>query len=125
VRARKPDAAIESLKKAVDFAPSDPRFSYVLAVAMVGSGRRDEAIRLLDATLKHHPNHANALQALPATCAKPASTNAPPRRGKSWTSYCESESRSIALSSGCRSRSRRTGRRRRRTGSRSHWRRRG
>ena len=36
VRARKPHAAIESLKKAVALAPTDPRFSYVLAVAMAG-----------------------------------------------------------------------------------------
>jgi predicted CXXCH cytochrome family protein len=64
VRARKPDAAIESLKKAVDLAPTDRRFSYVLAVALGGSGRRNEAIHVLDATLKNHPNHAEALQAL-------------------------------------------------------------
>jgi tetratricopeptide (TPR) repeat protein len=64
VRARKPDAAIESLKNAVDLAPTDPRFAYVLAVAMAGSNRRNEAIRVLDATLRNHPNDTDALQAL-------------------------------------------------------------
>ena len=64
VRARKANAAIESLNEAVALAPTDPRFSYVLAVAMAGVGRRDEAISVLDASLKHHPSQANALQAL-------------------------------------------------------------
>jgi predicted CXXCH cytochrome family protein len=64
VRARRADAAIESLRKAVDLAPTDPRFGYVLAVAMAGNGRRNEAIRVLDDTLKSHPNDENALRAL-------------------------------------------------------------
>ena len=64
VRARKPTAALASLKKAVELAPADARFSFVLAVALAGGGDRDEAIRVLGATLKHHPNDTNALQAL-------------------------------------------------------------
>ncbi len=52
------------MKKAVELAPADPRFSYVLAVALAGSGERDEAIRVLETTLEHRPNDANALQAL-------------------------------------------------------------
>jgi Tfp pilus assembly protein PilF len=63
VRARETNAAIVSLKKAVELAPSDPRFSYVLAVAVAGSNRI-EAIRILETTLDSHPNDANALQAL-------------------------------------------------------------
>jgi tetratricopeptide (TPR) repeat protein len=64
VRARKAKDALLSLKKAVELAPADTRFSYVLAVALNGSGERDEAIRVLETTLKERPNDANALQAL-------------------------------------------------------------
>jgi tetratricopeptide (TPR) repeat protein len=64
VRARQSNAAIVSLKKAVELAPADTRFSYVLAVALAGNGGRDEAIRVLETTLKDRPNDANALQAL-------------------------------------------------------------
>lgn len=64
VRAHRTKAAIVSLRKAVELVPTDPRFSYVLAVALAGSGHRDEAIRILEATLKRRPNDANALQAL-------------------------------------------------------------
>jgi tetratricopeptide (TPR) repeat protein len=64
VRAHQSNAAIISLKRAVELAPADPRFSYVLAVALAGNADRDGAIRVLEATLKDHPNDANALQAL-------------------------------------------------------------
>jgi predicted CXXCH cytochrome family protein len=64
VRAHQAQAAIASLKKAAELLPTDPRFSYVLAVALAGNNQRDEAIRVLEATLKARPNNANALQAL-------------------------------------------------------------
>jgi predicted CXXCH cytochrome family protein len=64
VRSRLPSAAIASLTKAVDLAPTDPRFSYVLAVALAGRGDRDQAIHVLEATLTQRPNDASALQAL-------------------------------------------------------------
>ncbi|HTU59742.1 MAG TPA: tetratricopeptide repeat protein, partial [Polyangiales bacterium] len=64
VRAKQTKIAIVSLKKAVELVPADPRFSYVLAVALAGVGERAEAIRVLEATLKNRPNDANSLQAL-------------------------------------------------------------
>jgi len=64
VRAHRAKAAIASLKKAVELSPSDPRFSYVLAVALASNGERDEAIRILESTLKARPSHVPALQAL-------------------------------------------------------------
>jgi len=64
VRGHQPKAAIASLKKAVEFAPTDPRFSYVLAVAVASIGERDEAIRILETILKTRPNDANSLSAL-------------------------------------------------------------
>jgi Flp pilus assembly protein TadD len=36
----------------------------VLAVALAGSGQRDEAIRVLEALVQERPNDASALQAL-------------------------------------------------------------
>jgi tetratricopeptide (TPR) repeat protein len=64
VRARQSKDAIASLKKAAELAPGDTRFHYVLAVALHGSGARDEAIRVLEATRKTRPNEASTLQAL-------------------------------------------------------------
>jgi Flp pilus assembly protein TadD len=64
VRSRQASAAVASLTKAVELAPADPRFSYVLAVALAGRGDREEAIHVLEATLKHRPNDASTLRAL-------------------------------------------------------------
>jgi len=64
VRAHRSNEALVSLKKAVELSPTDPRFSFVLAVAIAGAGDREQAIRLLEATLKNRPNDAHALQAL-------------------------------------------------------------
>jgi len=64
VRAHQAQAALVSLKKAVQLLPTDARFSYVLAVALAGNGERDEAIRVFEATLKNRPNDASALGAL-------------------------------------------------------------
>lgn len=64
VRAHQADAAIRSFRKAVELAPADPRFGYVLAVALAGNGERDEAIRVLEAALAHRPNDADLLRAL-------------------------------------------------------------
>jgi tetratricopeptide (TPR) repeat protein len=64
VRARKSDAALASFKKAVQLAPADLRFGYVLAVALAGRGDRDGAIDALETALRHHPNDTTALQTL-------------------------------------------------------------
>jgi predicted Zn-dependent protease len=64
VRARRANAAIASFKQAVALLPSEPRFGYVLAVALAGGGDRAGAIRVLEATLTHRTNDLNALRAL-------------------------------------------------------------
>ncbi len=64
VRLKRPEKALGSLSKAVDLAPNDARFSYVLAVALASSGKAAEAVRVLDASLGHHPNDVQSLQAL-------------------------------------------------------------
>ncbi len=84
------------MRKAVELAPSDTRFSYVLAVALHGNSERDEAIRVLETTLKARPNDANALQALAGTCATPASASVPPKRGACSTRSYESESAKVS-----------------------------
>jgi predicted CXXCH cytochrome family protein len=71
VRAKKSDAAIVSFKKAVELAPADPRFSYVLAVALASKGDRDGAISLLKTSLLQHPNDAAALRALAGYSREP------------------------------------------------------
>jgi len=43
-------AALESLGKAAELAPQNPRFSYVYAIALDSEGRRDEAIARLEGT---------------------------------------------------------------------------
>lgn len=64
VRSKQALAARASLTKAVQLAPTDARFSYVLAVALAGSGDRAGAIRILEDALEKRPNDANTLQAL-------------------------------------------------------------
>jgi predicted CXXCH cytochrome family protein len=64
IRAHQTSAAIASFRKAVQLSPGDPRFGYVLAVALASSGARNEAIRVLETTLKGRPNDANARRAL-------------------------------------------------------------
>lgn len=64
IRAQRPKAAVPSLRKASRLVPKEPRFSYVLAVALASDGKRDEAISVLEATLEARPNDASSLQAL-------------------------------------------------------------
>lgn len=73
VRAKQP--ALGSLKKAVELLPGDPRFSYVLAVALAGAGDRAGAIRVLEAASKRRPNDVSVLQAL-ATYLPPEKADA-------------------------------------------------
>jgi predicted CXXCH cytochrome family protein len=64
IRAHRANEAIPSLRKASQLVPDEPRFSYVLAVALASNGERGEAIRILEATLAARPNDARSLQAL-------------------------------------------------------------
>jgi predicted Zn-dependent protease len=52
------------LRRAVELAPLEQRFSYVLAVALAGQGQREEAIRVLDVSLGQRANDASSLRAL-------------------------------------------------------------
>lgn len=64
VRAKQPQAALASLRKATELAAADARFSYVFAVALANAGQVQEAVRVLEANLVHHNNDVASLRAL-------------------------------------------------------------
>ncbi|MEI9947543.1 MAG: tetratricopeptide repeat protein [Pseudomonadota bacterium] len=64
VRAKKTHEALPSLRKAVELAPLEARFSYVLAVASAQEGDLTEAVRILDGALLKNPNDRDLLQVL-------------------------------------------------------------
>ncbi|HLK12133.1 MAG TPA: ammonia-forming cytochrome c nitrite reductase subunit c552 [Candidatus Binatia bacterium] len=55
IRQKNLTAALVSLKRAVDLAPDDARFTYVYAVALESAGREEEALAVIDAGLRHAP----------------------------------------------------------------------
>jgi len=63
VRKREPRLALVSLEKAVELAPADIRFAYVLAVATAEGGDVTRALALVEATLKRRPNDRDLLRA--------------------------------------------------------------
>ena len=64
VRQKRMTEALEVLARAAEFAPDNPQFSYVFAVAEHGAGRRAEAIKILKAALVRHPYDRDILMAL-------------------------------------------------------------
>ena len=61
VRSGEKAAALTSLAQAAELAPSDPRYAFVHAIALNGMGQSDEAIRVLDASLRGNPTHRDTL----------------------------------------------------------------
>lgn len=59
-------AAIEELQRAADGAPSSARYAYVLGVALRDAGQTDQALAVLSAAQRRHPNDRDILQALTA-----------------------------------------------------------
>lgn len=64
IRAHRAQPAIVSLEKAHQLSPEDPRFGYVLAVALASSGDRAKAIPILEVALRARPNDVDCLRAL-------------------------------------------------------------
>ena len=64
IRARRHDAALAELKQAAELEPSEPRFSYVYAVALAELGNPAQAMQVLRTVLQLHPNHRDSLLAL-------------------------------------------------------------
>jgi predicted CXXCH cytochrome family protein len=63
VRQQRLDLALEELRRATELEPQSARYGYVYAVALEQTGRRDDAVRVLDAVLTHHPYDIDALSA--------------------------------------------------------------
>jgi Flp pilus assembly protein TadD len=62
------EAGIEDLQTAVSAEPENPDHRYQLAGALRAAGRPEEAINVLDAALKHHPDHPELTNALWLNC---------------------------------------------------------
>ncbi len=64
VRQKRSAEALEELARAARLAPENPLYPYVYAVALKDAGQMRQAIRVLEAVLKRHPNDRDTLIAL-------------------------------------------------------------
>jgi predicted CXXCH cytochrome family protein len=63
VRQRRGEAAFDELRQAAVLDPAQARYAYVYAVALNSTGRRDDALAVLKASLQGHPNNRELLSA--------------------------------------------------------------
>lgn len=63
VRVRRPDAALDELRRAATLDPQQPRYAYVYAVALQSTGRLTEARAAVKTSLNLHPNDRDLLTA--------------------------------------------------------------
>jgi Flp pilus assembly protein TadD len=63
VRQRRTDAALDELRQAAVLEPGQARYAYVYAIALNSSGRRDDALAVLNDTLRRHPGNLELLSA--------------------------------------------------------------
>lgn len=61
VRSRQMDAALLSLKKAVEIEPETARYSYVYGVALNSTGKSGEALEVLEQSVKAHPRDQESI----------------------------------------------------------------
>ncbi len=66
VRREKLGEAIGSLKRAADLAPGEPRFAFVLGVALQEAGRTSDALAVLEKAHERHSGDRSILEALVA-----------------------------------------------------------
>lgn len=63
VRQKRPDEALEELRRATTLQPERARYAYIYAVALHAAGRREDALAALNQSLRRHPNDPEALSA--------------------------------------------------------------
>lgn len=63
VRQKRTDAALDDLRQAAALDPDQARYAYVYAVALNSTGRRDDALAVLNDALLQHPNNLELLSA--------------------------------------------------------------
>ena len=63
-RLKRPDAALDELRRAAELEPERARYAYVHAVALHSAGRGDEAMAALKEILLRHPGDRDTLLAL-------------------------------------------------------------
>lgn len=66
VREKRPDQALEELRRAATLDPGQARYAYVYAVALKSTGKSDEAMAALKDNLARHPADRDTLSALVA-----------------------------------------------------------
>ncbi len=64
IRQKRTAEALDSLTRAVEASPEDPRFNYVLAIALHDTGKSSEALGVLRNALARHPYDRDILWAL-------------------------------------------------------------
>ncbi len=64
VRTGRTPGSVELFRRAAQLAPSNPQYALVHAVALAETGRRQQAIRVLEAAVERFPGHAGLRDAL-------------------------------------------------------------
>lgn len=63
VRQKRSEEALDELRRAASLDPGQMRYAYVYAVGLNGIGRRDDALSVLNQSLRGHPNNLELLSA--------------------------------------------------------------
>jgi Flp pilus assembly protein TadD len=63
-RLKRPDEALDELRRAAEMEPERARYAYAYAVGLNSTGRREEAIMVLKQSLERHPADRDTLLAL-------------------------------------------------------------
>jgi tetratricopeptide (TPR) repeat protein len=95
VRQKRTDAALAELATAAKLAPEEPRFAYVYGVALYDTGKRGEAMKVLQSALARHPYDREILFAL-ATYERAAGDAARARERARLLRELEPENRDFA-----------------------------
>lgn len=70
VRQKRSEAALDELRKAAVFEPTQARYAYVYAIGLNSAGRPDEALAMVNEGLRGHPTTSTCLRLLSTFGAK-------------------------------------------------------